>query len=75
MTLSLYRFDTVAEKPVLVATVTPDETDSPLFADFPPVWSEGEDPRPLHPADGEEYLKAVHEELKRGSMAWSILEF
>ena len=58
-------------EPQLVGEVTEDDVNSPLYAGFPPVWAEG---RPLHPADGADYLRAVHEELQRGTFEWPTIE-
>lgn len=68
--LTLYK-DYNGEQPEVVGSVTEDDVSSPLYVLFPPVWADGVE---LTPADGAQYLQAVHEELGRGTFTWTELD-
>lgn len=72
MKLHLYEYNAATEKPDRLATFTPDEDAGLLHAALPRVWRENG--QELLPADGEEYLRAVHEEMQRGSVCWTEIE-
>jgi hypothetical protein len=54
-----------------LGTVTEHDVDDPLHGMFPPVRGPGN--QRLTPADGEPYLRAVHEEMCRGVRCWTEL--
>ena len=69
MKLTLYR--TAGGRVEIVGSVLAGEENNALLKEFPEVW--GANGRKLLPADGLSYLKAVHEELGKGTDCWTEL--
>ena len=57
----------------MLGSVYVGEVDNPLLMEFPDVWRH--DGRKLLPADGVDYLEAVHEVMAKGKLRWTEKDF